>query len=116
MSPNAAPHAVSQGSHNATEVALAMDPGVKCFPQNVLSAVKTPRCPLNRTATGRCTAAIAIAKLLALALTTEAADTVVGEIANLAEEEIEDIKLAVPSFPLVWQHQDLLLILDCITE
>ena len=102
MSLNAAPHAVRKRSHNAMETALAMDPGVRCFPQNVLSAVKIPRCPLNRAATSRCTAAIATAKSLALALTTELADMAAGEIVDSAEEEREDIELPVPSFPLVW--------------
>jgi hypothetical protein len=79
-----------------------MDPGVRCFPQNVLSAVKILRCPLNRAVTSRCTATIATAKSLALALTTEVADTAAGEIVDSAEEEREDIELFVPSFPLVW--------------
>ena len=68
----------------------------------MLSAVKIPRCPLNRAATSLCTAAIAIAKSLALALTTEAADMAAGEMVDSAEEEREDIEFPVSSFPLVW--------------
>ena len=60
------------------------------------------------------TVAIATAKSLALALTTEVADMVVGEVVNLAEEEREDIKvpssssltfhLLVESIPIVKMH------------
>jgi hypothetical protein len=78
-----------------------MDPGVRCFPQNVLSAAKIPRCPLNHAATSRCTAAIATAKSLALALTTEVVDTAAKEIVDSVEEEREDIEFPVSSFPLV---------------
>jgi len=86
MSPSAVPHAVRQGSQSATEAVLAMGPGARCFPLNALSAAKTPKYPLNRVGTSRCTVAIATAKLPALALTG---------VVDLAEEEREDIK--VPS-------------------
>ena len=94
MSPNAVPHAVRQGSQSATEAALATGPGVRCFLPNALSVAKTRKYPLNHVGTSRCTVAIATAKSLALALTTEAAD--------LAEEEGEDIKLSIHSFPSDW--------------
>ena len=73
---------------------------------------KTPKYLLNPVATSRCTVAIATAKSLVLALTTEVADMVEGEVVNLAEEDREDIKLPIHSFPLVWQHQAILLIVS----
>jgi len=102
MSPNAVSHAARQGSQSATEAALATGPGVRCFLPNALSVAKTRKYPLNHVGTSRCTVAIATAKSLALALTTEVADMAVGEVVNLAEEEREDIKLPIHSFPLVW--------------
>jgi hypothetical protein len=55
---------------------------------------KTLKYLLNPVVIGQCTVAIATAKSLPLALTTEVVD--------LAEEEGEDIKLPIHSFPSDW--------------
>ena len=82
--------------------ATGTDPNVNYSPLYALNVAEIPKYPLNRVGISRCTVAIATAKSLALALTTEVADMAVGEVVNLAEEEREDIKLPIHSFPLVW--------------
>lgn len=58
MSPSAVPRAARQGSQSVTEAA-ATGPADRCFPQNVPSAARTPKYPLNLAGISRFTVAIA---------------------------------------------------------
>ena len=82
--------------------ARVMVHAARCSPQNAPSAAKTPKYRLNPARVDRYIAAIATVKSLALALTTEVADMAVGGVVDLAEEEGEDIKLPIHSFPSDW--------------